>query len=298
MAHKNLSSIPAETPDQAPDDSSRDLTAEASERQLEFAAFRILGIRAQAITAQDLVAIISESVRTCRKYVVTNHNMHSLYLWHHDPRMRALDKKATFTHIDGMALIALSRLLGGRLKREHRTTYIDFWPLLADEAVRQGWRVYHLGSEPGVAEEGARRLRRRYPSLQIRTHDGFFDMNGPGNEVVLADIRAYAPHVLMVGMGMPLQEIWIDANLSQIEARSIFCVGCMMDYFSGRVPTCPRWLAGMGFEWLYRLLGEPARLWQRYLIEPWFLLGKLASAYFKFGRPANGSNSTFERGNS
>lgn len=261
---------------------------------LKFPTFRMLGIPVQAITGQDLVSIISEAVDHHARYVIANHNMHSLYLWHHDAKMRELYAQADFTHIDGMALVALSRLLGGRLKREHRTTYVDFWPLLSTNAIPQEWRIYCLGSKPEIAEYGAARLREQYPGLQLRVHHGYFDPQGADNEAILEDIRAYAPDVLMVGMGMPRQERWILDNLQHIEARTIFCVGCLMDYVAGRVPTCPRWLARIGFEWFYRLLSEPARLWHRYLVEPWFILGQVASSYFKFGRTLGGSDSILE----
>ena len=265
--------------------------------RLQFSTFKLLGIRAQAITSHDLLAIISEAVLHQAKYVVANHNMHSLYLWHHDSKMRDLHARADFTHGDGVALIALFRLFGGPLTREHRTTYVDFVPLLAEEAVRQGWRIFYLGSKPGVAEKGGAILRDRYPGLQISTHHGYFDAHGAENEAILSDIRAYAPDVLLVGMGMPRQEAWISENLNHIAARTIFCAGCLMDYIAGEVPTCPRWLAGIGFEWLYRLLSEPARLWHRYLVEPWFILGQVGSAYFKFGRSFEASRSILEDGN-
>jgi UDP-N-acetyl-D-mannosaminuronic acid transferase (WecB/TagA/CpsF family) len=70
-----------------------------------------------------------------------------------------------------------------------------------------------------------------------------------------------------------------------------------MDYVAGKIPPCPRWLGDIGFEWLYRLLAEPARLWRRYLVEPWFVLGQLGSAYFKLGRSFEASSSIREDSN-
>jgi N-acetylglucosaminyldiphosphoundecaprenol N-acetyl-beta-D-mannosaminyltransferase len=268
----------------------------SSESRLQFETYKMLGIKPQAITARDLITIVDEAVETQAKYVVANHNMHSLYLWHHDPKMRDFYARATFTHVDGMALIFLFRLMGGRLKPEHRTTYVDLTPPLAEAAVREGWRIYYLGSKPGIAENGAALLREKYQGLQIRTHHGYFSVSGPDNEAVLADIRNYSPHILMVGMGMPLQEIWINENLSRLSARAIFCAGCLMDYVAGEVATCPRWLAGFGFEWLYRLLNQPTRLWHRYLVEPWFILVQLGSAYLKLGRTFEASSSALEDG--
>ena len=73
----------------------------------------------------------------------------------------------------------------------------------------------------------------------------------------------------MVGMGMPRQEIWANENLDHIAARAIFSTcGCTMDYIAGKTPACPRWIGNNGFEWLYRLIAEPARLWHRYLVDP------------------------------
>jgi len=267
-----------------------------SESPLQFATYKMLGIQAQAITTRDLITLVGKAVERQAKYVIANHNLHSLYLWHHDPKMRDLYARATYTHVDGMALILLFRLMGGRLNREHRTTYLDLLPPLAEVATREGWKIYYLGSKPDLAEKGAARLREQYPGMQIRTHHGYFDSRGEDNKAVLEDIRSYAPHILMVGMGMPRQETWINENLSQLSARTIFCVGCLMDYVAGEVATCPRWLAGIGFEWFYRLLSEPARLWHRYLVEPWFILVQLGNEYFKIVRSLEASPSVLEDG--
>jgi N-acetylglucosaminyldiphosphoundecaprenol N-acetyl-beta-D-mannosaminyltransferase len=124
-------------------------------------------------------------------------------------------------------------------------------------------------------------LRNRYAGLQIRTHHGHFNAEQAGleNQAVLAEVKAYAPDVLMIGMGMPRQEIWILENQKDIDARTVFCCGALMDYVAGEIPTPPRWIGHLGFEWLYRLLSEPARLWQRYLLEPWSVMGQLTRVY-------------------
>jgi N-acetylglucosaminyldiphosphoundecaprenol N-acetyl-beta-D-mannosaminyltransferase len=247
----------------------------------------MLNIRVHAVTVDGLLAIISEAVAEEAKYVVTNINMHYLYGLRHSSEVRDHHAQADFTHIDGLPLIPLLRLFGIKLKHENRIAYVEFLPLLAAEAAgKQGWRIYYLGSEPGVAEKGAACLRERNPGLQLRTHHGYFDTHGAENEAVLSDIRAFAPDVLMVGMGMPRQEIWVSENLNHIAARTIFsCCGCTMDYIAGKTPACPRWLGNSGFEWLYRLFTEPSRLWRRYLVEPWFVLVQLGSAHLKLGQP-------------
>jgi N-acetylglucosaminyldiphosphoundecaprenol N-acetyl-beta-D-mannosaminyltransferase len=141
-------------------------------------------------------------------------------------------------------------------------------------------------------------LREQYPGLELRTHHGYFETQGAENEAVLLDIRSYAPDVLMVGMGMPRQEAWVSENIDCIDARTIFsCCGCTMDYIAGKVSSCPRWLGNIGFEWLYRLGVEPARLWYRYLVEPWFILLQLGASYFKLGGAFEALSSVVEDGN-
>ncbi|MDR3678141.1 MAG: WecB/TagA/CpsF family glycosyltransferase [Acidobacteriota bacterium] len=234
------------------------------------------------MSKRDLVECVSQAV-TCRgRYIIGNHNLHSLYMWFHEPRMREFYSLADYTHIDGMFLVWLGRLLGLPLKREHRTTYVDFLPLLAEEAAKRKWRIFHLGSKPGVAEKAAQILRKQYAGLQIIAHHGHFDAERTGleNQMILAEIKAYAPDILMVGMGMPRQEVWILENRNEIVARAVFCCGAAMDYVAGEIPTPPRWIGCLGFEWLYRLLSEPARLWQRYLLEPWSVMGQMARLYW------------------
>jgi N-acetylglucosaminyldiphosphoundecaprenol N-acetyl-beta-D-mannosaminyltransferase len=80
----------------------------------------------------------------------------------------------------------------------------------------------------------------------------------------------------MVGMGMPRQELWIEANLDAIQAKIILATGAVLDYVAGVIPTPPRWSGPLGLEWAFRLAAEPRRLASRYLIEPWTLLRVIA----------------------
>jgi N-acetylglucosaminyldiphosphoundecaprenol N-acetyl-beta-D-mannosaminyltransferase len=130
-------------------------------------------------------------------------------------------------------------------------------------------------------------MRAKHPGLLIRTHHGHFnaERSSAENRRVLAEINDYDPDILMVGMGMPRQEIWVLENNAAISARAVYCCGALMDYVAGEIPTPPRWIGALGFEWLYRLFSEPARLWQRYLIEPWFVLGRLGRLYLAMQNP-------------
>jgi len=236
--------------------------------------YALLGVEVHALTMAQLNGLIGEAVEQQQKWIIANHNLHSIYLYHREPKMRSFYAAAPFTHIDGMPLVLLGRFLKLPLMREHRTTYADWIWSLAREAAKQEWRIFYLGSKIGVADQGAAILREKFPGIQIKTAHGYFntDPSSKENQSILDQIKAYQPHVLMVGMGMPRQELWILDNLEVISANAILPSGACLDYVAGAIPTPPRWMGYANLEWLYRLASEPRRLWKRYLVEPLFLV--------------------------
>jgi N-acetylglucosaminyldiphosphoundecaprenol N-acetyl-beta-D-mannosaminyltransferase len=246
--------------------------------------FTLLGVEVNALTIPNLNALIEEAVEYSQRWIIGHHNLHSIYLYHQDSKMREFYAKADYTHVDGMAMVFLGRLFGLPLRREHRVTYADWTIPLIAEAAQKGWRVFYLGSKPGVAEQGTKVLQEKFPSLQIATYHGYFDAHPESqqNQAVLKTINAYQPHILMVGMSMPKQEHWVLDNLNQLSANAILTSGAAIDYIAGAVPTPPRWAGRWGLEWLFRLIAEPQRLWRRYLVEPWFLLRWFIVQHFKW----------------
>ena len=238
---------------------------------------RILDVAVNPLTLSDLNALIAKAIAKQQRSIIANHNLHSIYLYHRVAKMRQFYAQARCSHIDGMSLVFLGKLLGFPLRREHRVTFIDLLDSLMAEAAKQKWRIFYLGSKPGIAKKGAEILQRQFPQLQIKTFHGYFDLasDSEENQRVLAEINDYRPQILMVGMGMPRQECWILENSARIQTNVILPCGGCIDYVAGAIPTPPRWLGRIGLEWFYRLITEPRRLWQRYLIEPWFLLGLL-----------------------
>lgn len=234
-----------------------------------------LGLTLNPMSLPELTAMVEQRVLEGRKWIITNHNLHSVYLFHRNPRLREFYKNAHWTFIDGMPLIGLGKLYGYAVEREQRTTLVDLLPPLMEMAARKGWRVFNLGSPAGVGEKAAVALRRKYPGLQIEVRHGYFDAR-PGsseNEAVVQQINAYKPDLLMVGMGMPRQEIWVLENFARLNAHVIMASnGAAIDYVAGAVPTPPRWAARLGLEWFSRLMNEPRRLAGRYLLEPWYIL--------------------------
>jgi N-acetylglucosaminyldiphosphoundecaprenol N-acetyl-beta-D-mannosaminyltransferase len=246
-------------------------------------AVELLGVKVHPLSIAQLNQSIAQAVDLDCQWIIANQNLHSIYIYHHESKMREFFAKAKYIHIDSMALVFLGKILGFPLQREQRVTYVDWTNPLMSAAVERGWRIFYLGSKPGVAERGLEILRERFAGLQIVGVNGYFnsDPSSSENSAILAQIDNYQPHILMVGMGMPRQEKWILDNLDRISANAILPCGATIDYVAGAIPTPPRWAGKVGLEWLFRLVAEPKRLWRRYLLEPWFLLRLLLIDGFK-----------------
>jgi N-acetylglucosaminyldiphosphoundecaprenol N-acetyl-beta-D-mannosaminyltransferase len=249
----------------------------------EIKTHSFLGISVNDATIQELNQKINEAITENRKEIISNHNLHSLYIYHKEKKMREFYSKSKYVHIDGMSLILLGRLFGAPLKRDHRVTYVDWIRPLIKEVEQKKWRIFFVGSKPGVGDKAASKLKSEFPELMILTEHGYFDINKDSKETsdLIRKIRDFQPHILMVGMGMPRQEYWVLENYECLSANIILQAGACMDYVAGVVPTAPRWIGRVGLEWLYRLCNEPKRLWSRYLLEPFFILKLIALELFK-----------------
>lgn len=238
----------------------------------------MLGVCVDALTVETLFRAIEDAIGYGEPTVIANHNLHSIYLYHRDPKMRAFYARAAYTFIDGMALILAGRVAGHPLRRSQRMTSIDWLRPLLVNAEERGWSVFLLGGREGVAEQSASIFQREFPRLRIGSHHGYFDARPESNEArdVIAVINAFRPDILCVGMGMPRQEHWIVDHVDRLDARVILNLGGFMDLLTGKIPTPPRWMARVGLEWLGRLASRPQDVWRRYLWEPWFLLPRLA----------------------
>ncbi len=239
--------------------------------------YRMLGVEVDQLTLEQLNQIIHAAITRNQRLLITNHNLHSIYLVRQDPIMRQAYQLADYIHIDGMPLIIWGKILGYDLNTAHRTTYVDWIHPLMALANAQKWRVFYLGGKPDVVEKGIRILQSTYPDIAFACHHGYFDaQNTTVNQAIIRQIQSHQPQLLFVGMGMPRQEHWIVSHYADLSANVVLSSGACIDYIAQAVATPPRWMARISLEWLYRLLTEPRRLWKCYLYEPLTLLDLMA----------------------
>jgi N-acetylglucosaminyldiphosphoundecaprenol N-acetyl-beta-D-mannosaminyltransferase len=168
---------------------------------------------------------------------------------------------------DGVGLLFAARYLGQRLPE--RVTGSDSVPLIAQQAAREGWRLFLLGAAPGVAEQAAARLIAQYPGLQIvGTYAG---SPAPEEEnAIIERVNASGADILLVAYGAPRQDEWIAHNRDRLTVSVAIGVGGTFDFIAGVVPRAPRWMRRLALEWLFRLIRQPWR-WRRMMRLPRFV---------------------------
>jgi N-acetylglucosaminyldiphosphoundecaprenol N-acetyl-beta-D-mannosaminyltransferase len=212
------------------------------------------------LTREQIVDVIESSINENRKAILANQNLHGVYLYWTDESFRELHSRALI-FVDGMSLVMLGALKGYSISLQHRNTPLDWILPVLEVAAARAWRVFYLGSSRDTLQKGINNLMARVPTLEIGSHDGFFSIDSDSAEAkqVIEYINLFRPHILFVGMGMPLQERWILENIHRISANVFMPVGALIEYFSGLVRPAPRYIGRMGLEWLFRLLMNPRR---------------------------------------
>lgn len=234
----------------------------------------ILGGDIDLVRPQEVMHHIGRFIAAKTKAIIANHNSHSLYLLKTRPELASFFAKADLIEMDSTPVIFFARLLGMPARTFHRCTYVDFRPLFWSMVAANRYRVFYIGGAPGVVETASERLMAKYPGALIGGRDGYFDATpgSEGNAGALAQIAAFKPDILFVGMGMPRQELWIEANLEALPNCVIMPVGAAFDYEADVQVAPPPWMSDAGLVWAFRLAQEPRRMFARYLLEPWALL--------------------------
>jgi N-acetylglucosaminyldiphosphoundecaprenol N-acetyl-beta-D-mannosaminyltransferase len=93
-----------------------------------------------------------------------------------------------------------------------------------------------------------------------------FEKDPATAQAVLLRIQSAHPDILLVGLGAPKQEYWIQDNSYALPCKLVMGVGGTFDLLSGQLRRAPKWVQTCGLEWLFRLCLEPRRLAARYLL--------------------------------
>lgn len=225
----------------------------------------LLGISIHPVGVDDVHEFIEKVVSEKAKALVLNVNIHAVNLALRYAWFREFLNQGHLVFCDGEGVRWGLKLLG--IQPPPKITYDRWFWQLAEFCARHHFSLYFLGSKPGVAEEAARRLKAKFPSLRIvGIQHGYFSKTGEENERVVDDINRKRPDILTVGFGMPMQEEWLSENWRRIDAHIFLDGGAVFDCVSGRLARPPEWMIRMHLEWFFRFLQQPGRRFARYFI--------------------------------
>ncbi|GGE62474.1 WecB/TagA/CpsF family glycosyltransferase [Actibacterium pelagium] len=229
----------------------------------------VLGVPVvDATTRQTIDWILAGGART-----VSFLNAHCANLRSKDPHYAAALRRTDLILPDGVGVEMAARMTGQCLTENLNGT--DFTPELLRVAAAQGRSIFLFGGVPGTAEAAARQLLLKVPDLRIvGTRDGFAGAANP--KEAINQINASGADIVLVAMGVPLQEMWIDRHERDLNASLILGVGAFFDFMAGNVSRAPKMVRKSKLEWVWRLAIEPRRMAKRYLLGNFAFMARAA----------------------
>lgn len=254
----------------------------------------ILGVKIDDINLTDALAKTEHWIWNPGKHYIVTPNPEMIVAAQKDEGFKKILNDADLSIPDGKGL-----KLSGKVKNTFSGT--DFMEKLVVLAAEKGFAVGFLGGRGEVAKRCAERLKKKYPGLKVSLADcdGEVDVNGQSLGVLPAlRCRRIAVHprslrstaatrrdalltvtpripptdILFVAFGHIKQEKWIRSNLRYIPVKLAMGVGGAFDYLSGSIPRAPKWIRGLGFEWLFRLVIQPRRIKRQLALLKYLLL--------------------------
>jgi len=234
----------------------------------------MFGLQFDRCTLQQAVKMVVDAGLKREKCLVVTPNVDHVVMLENDKDMRAIYQKSGFCFADGMPLVWLSKLLKKPLPE--RVTGADLLPAIAERAAKVDVRLFLLGGQEGVAKYAACKMQEKHPDLQIvgtYCPPFGFEYDEDESQKIVAMINASEADILFVGVGTPKQEKWASKYCNQLNVGPILGVGAAFDFVACNIKRAPQMVQRSGFEWLWRLMSDPKRLWKRYLInDPKFVL--------------------------
>ena len=234
----------------------------------------VLGMPVDCVTMEQAVHLVRQAWRGDRVFHVVTANAEMIYSSNRDPALAEIIHSADLVTADGAGVVKASRLLG--CPAPERVAGYDLMVECLKEAARQEVPVYLLGAHPDMMSQALCRAKECYPGLQVvGSHHGYFASDEQDH--ILNDINKSQPALLLVAMGVPRQEKWIDRHKQKLPPCAVIGVGGSFDVLAGKIRRAPLWIQKAGLEWLYRIVREPYRI-KRAPALPLFLMLVLLQA--------------------
>lgn len=229
---------------------------------------KFMNISIDNLTMDETLFTIEQLIKKKSNAYVVTPNVDHIVKLEDDEKLTSVYKNADLVLTDGKPLIWISRLYKNPIKE--KISGSDLFPKLCELSAKKNYKMFLLGAAEGVAAKAAANLTERYPGLDVvATYSPPFGFEKDNKELekIIHLVNSYSPDILIVGLGCPKQEFFIYDQLDRLNVPISLGLGASIDFEAGNVKRAPKWMRNHGFEWLYRLLKEPKRMFKRYIIE-------------------------------
>lgn len=227
---------------------------------------KIFGVRVDKVTLKEATELVEEFLQGNELKTIYTPNIEIVMKAKENEQLRNLINQGNLVIPDGIGLVYATKIKKKPLPE--RVTGFDLSINMIELANRKKMSLYLLGGKPGVAEEAAENIRKKYPNVRIAGyHHGYFKED----KEIIKEINESNPDIIFVGLGFPKQELWIDLYKTQLKSKIVIGNGGTIDVLAGKVKRAPKIYQSLGLEWFYRLIKEPSRI-RRQLVIPKFIL--------------------------
>lgn len=220
----------------------------------------VRGVLFNNLTFDETISLMDSYVKENKQAAVFTPNSEIVHMCIKDDTIKDIISKSDITLPDGIGVVKAAKILKTPLKE--RVSGFDCGEKLIALSSENDYRIFFLGSKPGIAEEAKNKMEEKYPGCRIvGTHNGYFDKEGKENDEVISLINSSNANILFVCLGAPAQEKWINANRNKLPNINLLLgIGGSLDGYSGNVKRAPQFYINHNLEWFYRLICQPSRI--------------------------------------
>jgi N-acetylglucosaminyldiphosphoundecaprenol N-acetyl-beta-D-mannosaminyltransferase len=230
----------------------------------------ILGVPFSTLNFAETLQKLDTALQSGTPHHIITANPEIVMMAQTDHVIMNLLHEADYVTPDGIGAVWASKYYGTALN--DRVTGIELSTALIERAAQHGLGVYLLGATPESNRLAVENLKSRFPGLRVAGHDGYFPIGDvAAEEEIVREIREFGTALLLVGLGMPKQELFIRRHRETAGASVMIGIGGCIDIWAGTVKRAPKIWQKMRAEWLYRLVKQPSR-WRRQLVLPQFVI--------------------------
>lgn len=245
----------------------------------------IFDIKINEVDYPELLGVIENAINLKKKIKISYTNPYTARLTLKDRNLKNVLNNFNINHIDGTGLSIAFRVIDN--ETVPRFNWTDYAFAFLSECEKKGWSIFFVGSDQKTISVASDRVKEKYPQLKFAGFlNGYSDLT---NESVSLINKSF-PDILWVGLGSPKQEFWIEDNFENLNCNVVQSVGDIFNHISGNRLRGPELLRKFGLEWFFRLVQNPIKYFNRYVVGIPYFFFLILIYKFKGAKKISGKN--------